>query len=316
MTSRDSRNAETGPLAFLLILLSGVWLTASYADGVPAHYLVFEIDQEDLVEPVFSRLVVLSELPPSKTDEELEAAQAAALEERRLTLRLISTEGQSLFQNVIELPKWIRGEFHGVMRSGGGWEIDSHRLPTQRVAFVVRVPVVEGSRLIIEGRGRSVFELDELSARATELRLSELASIDEGVVEAVQGGSPTNRVDLLIIGDGYTAAQQGLFNSDAATLENDFLSVTPVAEYSNFVNVSTLFSPSAESGADHPPYDASCVGDNPTCCADPTAQNDPLAGTYVNTAFRGRYCAFNIHRLLVVDNPTVLAAASSQDSLS
>ena len=79
-----------------------------------------------------------------------------------------------------------------------------------------------------------------------------------------------------------------------------FFQATPYAEYKNFVNASSLFVASTESGADHPPYDAGCTGQL-TCCADPDALIDPLAGTYVDTAFDARFCAFNIHRLLVVN---------------
>ena len=42
--------------------------------------------------------------------------------------------------------------------------------------------------------------------------------------------------------------------------------------------------------------------------------SDPLAGTFVDTAFDARYCSFQIHRLLVVDGSAVLAAAAAVPS--
>jgi hypothetical protein len=113
------------------------------------------------------------------------------------------------------------------------------------------------------------------------------------------------------MGDGYTAAQSAAFSTNASNLENGFFNVTPYSEYKNYVNVTSLFTASAESGADHPPYDEFCVSGDPNCCADTAAQSDPLADTYVDTAFNARYCQSNIHRLLVVDTSLVFAAASA-----
>jgi len=73
-----------------------------------------------------------------------------------------------------------------------------------------------------------------------------------------------------------------------------------------------LFTASAQDGADHPPYEASCQPGYPvTCCSDPAALDDPLAGAFVDTPFDGSYCSFGVQRLLVVDTAAVLAAASA-----
>jgi hypothetical protein len=118
-------------------------------------------------------------------------------------------------------------------------------------------------------------------------------------------------VDLLVLGDGYTSSQSAKFTTDSAAVIADFFSIPPLSTYSNYFNIHTLFTPSTQSGADHPPYNAACTGDNPTCCSDPLMQSDPLRGMMVNTAFDGRFCAFSIHRLLVVDGNKVLAAAAA-----
>lgn len=297
-----------------LICLLGVFLVTismvAVRAGEPVHYLVFEVAEDGTVDPVFHRLVELPSWPTSSTDaEQLKAQEENAGLETLVTLKVISSQGEIVHRGIAEWPRWLRGEFHGEQRTDGAWSINSHRLPVQRPVFVARIPAIPGSRLIVEGTVRSTFDLDEVMERAGELRLAELANIP--VSKRIQGGVSSNRVDLLVMGDGYTAAQRTQFNSEVVTQINDFFSITPYAEYKNFVNVTSLFSASAESGADHPPYNPSCTGDNPSCCADSTMLSDPLAGTFVDTAFSARFCSFNIHRLLVVDTSRVLAVASA-----
>jgi hypothetical protein len=122
-------------------------------------------------------------------------------------------------------------------------------------------------------------------------------------------GPPGNRVDLLVMGDGYTAAQQTKFSNDAASVITGFFGISPYAEYSNYVNVHMLHTPSSEAGADHPPYQAGCSSSS--CCGDPDMLSDPLQGTFVDTAFDARFCTNNIHRLLTVNGSKVWAAAAA-----
>ena len=114
---------------------------------------------------------------------------------------------------------------------------------------------------------------------------------------------------MLVMGDGYTSAQQALFDNDAMILYDAFFNLSPYKEYQSFVNWTTGFVASNQSGADHPPYQAGCT--TSTCCADPEAQSDPFAGQFVNTAFSATFCPFQIHRLVTVNDGAVLAAAAA-----
>ena len=79
--------------------------------------------------------------------------------------------------------------------------------------------------------------------------------------------------------------------------------------------MTALFTPSAQSGADHPPYKADCNVYDYKCCADSSAQYDPKAagsGTYVDTAFDSTFCGSpQIHRALISNTTKVLAAATA-----
>ncbi len=275
--------------------------------AVNGHYIVFEQDGTGRIRALFHRRVKLAApLRSLDAQELLERLSRPSRQTDMVEVDLEDARGFAVYQDVVDTQRWMRGEFHGA-----GGSIDGHILPLDSKVFVVRVPEAAGTKLVVRPKGSAAttFDPEGLAADAT----LPLAGVSGALAQAVTPppANPQNRVDLLIMGDGYTAAESGKFASDASTLENDFFSITPYMEYRNFVNVSTIFTASAQSGADHPPYNADCAQGAPSCCADPEMQSDPLAGTVANTAFDATYCTYNIHRLLTVNTSLVLAAASA-----
>jgi len=67
----------------------------------------------------------------------------------------------------------------------------------------------------------------------------------------VSGPSP-QKVDLLILGDGYTQAEMGKFEADAKRLSAHLFSVSPFKERANDFNVWALAVPTQESGVSRP----------------------------------------------------------------
>ncbi len=65
-------------------------------------------------------------------------------------------------------------------------------------------------------------------------------------------GNPNNRINLLIMGDGYMSSEMNTFRSDAQLVANYFFSVPPYSLYRNFFNVFGIEVVSNESGNDHP----------------------------------------------------------------
>lgn len=65
-------------------------------------------------------------------------------------------------------------------------------------------------------------------------------------------GDPTERVDFLILGDGYTAAEAGKFEADAKRLTEVLFSTSPFKENRRHFNVWGLCPPAAESGISRP----------------------------------------------------------------
>lgn len=72
------------------------------------------------------------------------------------------------------------------------------------------------------------------------------------LIEIQKSGDPESKVDFLIIGDGYTAAESKKFEQDARRLTQVLFSTSPFKERRNDFNVWGLCPPSAESGISRP----------------------------------------------------------------
>ncbi len=86
-------------------------------------------------------------------------------------------------------------------------------------------------------KARGVIEVKHRDARA----------IDE-VVTLVSNGPPANRIDLVFMGDGYTAAEKPKFLADVQRLVDDIFKSDTYASYRAIFNVHAVFRASAESG--------------------------------------------------------------------
>jgi len=67
-----------------------------------------------------------------------------------------------------------------------------------------------------------------------------------------KSGDPAMKVDFLILGDGYTAAEEPKFEKDARRLIDILFSTSPFREHRGDFNVWGLCPPSAESGVSSP----------------------------------------------------------------
>lgn len=107
-------------------------------------------------------------------------------------------------------------------------------------------------------------------------------SVAAPVTQLVNSGWATRRVDIVIVGDGYTAAEMGKFRTDAATAAAAYFTEPPYDEYRRYFNVRAVEVESAESGADH-----------------------PSRGVFRDTAFDAAYDCAGITRLICVDTGAV-----------
>jgi len=100
---------------------------------------------------------------------------------------------------------------------------------------------------------------------------------------------PRNRVDLVFVGDGYTASQLGAYASRVQSITDVFFRKEPFKTYQNYFTVHRVDVVSNQSGVDH----------------------DPAFGVQKDTALGMGYFCGGIERLLCVDVGSALAFASN-----
>ncbi len=72
------------------------------------------------------------------------------------------------------------------------------------------------------------------------------------LIELQKSGDPATKVDFLILGDGYTAAEQSKFEKDAHRLMDILFSTSPFKEHRGDFNVWGLCPPAEQSGISRP----------------------------------------------------------------
>ncbi|MFH7599196.1 M64 family metallopeptidase [Streptomyces racemochromogenes] len=152
--------------------------------------------------------------------------------------------------------------------------------PTARPGVEVEIPGPEhggeaGSgrtRVPAAGRGKPAGRLSE-SARAA----------DGQVTKTVDNGPTSDRLDVVFVGDGYTAAELDRFHADVRAKWAEVTAVEPYTTYRDLFNVWTVDAVSAQSGV----------------------SGDPGPDTVRDTALGSYFWCDSIERLLCVDQPKV-----------
>lgn len=292
----QSRCLRFGPL-FLLAM-------GADAMALPAHYVVFQFDGHGHAVPMFHAEVELASDPGPLSAERV----GSDTEIERVAWRPIKNGVVGTVRE-IEVPRFLRAEFAHDAQTGVG-EIDARMVEASDRSFVLRVAIDEAESVeLVTDAGPQRVDLVALAANARSLPLAGIAPTKVERVAASAAAYSGNRVDILVLGDGYTSAQQATFNTHVAALKTAIFAVSPYKDYESYVNWQSGFVASTQSGADHPPYQAGCT--TTSCCSDTAAQGDVAAGTFVSTALDGRYCTSQIHRLLSVSSSKVFAAAAA-----
>jgi hypothetical protein len=83
--------------------------------------------------------------------------------------------------------------------------------------------------------------------------LTALAAAQQPTVTTVlSNGTTQTRYDMVILGDGYQAAQQAQFNQDVLNFLTALFQKQPYQTFAGYFNVHTVFRASVDSGADRP----------------------------------------------------------------
>ncbi|HEY7292467.1 MAG TPA: IgA Peptidase M64 [Vicinamibacterales bacterium] len=88
---------------------------------------------------------------------------------------------------------------------------------------------------------------------ADKFVLRNTAAPDAGpLIKLHEAGDPADKLDFLILGDGYTAAERGKFERDARKLVATLFATSPFKERQGDINVWGLVPPAAQSGVSRP----------------------------------------------------------------
>lgn len=68
----------------------------------------------------------------------------------------------------------------------------------------------------------------------------------------VSNGPASNRINLVLLAEGYTSVQRATFLADATNVVNNLLARPPFQTYRGYFNASAIFIASSQSGSDHP----------------------------------------------------------------
>ncbi|SFQ24818.1 IgA Peptidase M64 [Actinomadura madurae] len=135
-----------------------------------------------------------------------------------------------------------------------------------------------GRTIVIGTAAAAVLSMAAAPARAAD-------PADAQVVPVQVTGDPAKRFNLVVLGDGYTAADMPKFRTHLAEHLNDLWTIEPFKSYRSYINVYAVEIPSGESGV-------SC---------DP-ALSSPRRNTPLSMAFWSGCRDDGIQRLLVMDD--------------
>ncbi|MEM8684552.1 MAG: M64 family metallopeptidase, partial [Pseudomonadota bacterium] len=122
---------------------------------------------------------------------------------------------------------------------------ESVRFPAQEKPFTLVIKKRDDNNDFIDVWRLPVDPSDVLVHRET-------APYTDEVVSVHYSGDPSNKVDLLLLGDGYTAEETGNFIERARELAADLLATSPFRERADDFNVWALAPVARESGVSRP----------------------------------------------------------------
>ncbi|MES2681283.1 MAG: M64 family metallopeptidase [Bacteroidota bacterium] len=114
----------------------------------------------------------------------------------------------------------------------------------------------------------------------------------------VKTGPINKRINLVIMGDGYTTAQMPQFVTNATTLANYLLNATPFFNYKKYFNVFAIQCPSPQSGVSHP--------GNATDVTEPAS---PLVS--VTNNFNTKFDCYGTHRSIYSMNGSAVFSVAA-----
>jgi hypothetical protein len=175
----------------------------------------------------------------------------------------------------------------------GEWETtDEAKARARAFHESLRLPLPAGpARVVLQKRGpdQSFREVWTLAIDPADAAIDRSGPSSFPVWAVHRSGEPQDKVDLLLMGDGYTAAEMPRWHDDARRLAEMLFAVSPFKERRGDFNVWAVDTPSEQGGVSR-----------------------PSEGIYRRSALRATYDAFGSERyVLAFDNKRLREAASA-----
>ena len=138
----------------------------------------------------------------------------------------------------------------------GEWETTAEAKKMNRTfSESLRFPLIDKpAKIVVKKRdARNVFrDIWSVTIDPAD-KFVDPTGVDAGPLVALrQTGDPAQKLDVLILGDGYTAAERGKFERDARRLSDILLATSPFKQRRADINVWGLCPAAAESGVSRP----------------------------------------------------------------
>lgn len=149
-----------------------------------------------------------------------------------------------------------------------------------------------GDQVMVDVHGCFGDEHGNLSGGIHQIAMDDEVQEFIDAMNQLNAGAVDNRVDLVFVGDGYTASEQAQFQTDVDGIVDSLYQYEPFTSYQSYFRVTAVEVISNESGVD----------------------NDPSQGVLRDTALDMSYWCSNIERLLCVNvGKAYTAAAAAPD---
>lgn len=186
-------------------------------------------------------------------------------------LQLVMEQQSSLMFSVSQVFSFVSMQYSSLLEFGVKIPIGIEGAKD----YVIKVPKVGSDDLYEALR----LDLDELKAGKVEPVL-------EGEAETIiENADPRDAIDIVILGDGYTADQREEFEGDAKVIGERLLKTSPFKEHKAVFNIHSVWTPANESGAG---YDCTGVSVLDRDCKD-ELRDTPFETVFVLTALADRF---------------------------
>lgn len=140
----------------------------------------------------------------------------------------------------------------------GEWETTGEASRMRRtfhesLRFPAPAPGVKVKIRLSKRDAKNVFQpIWEVPVDPGDILVSTAKPPQQELIELHKSGEAADKLDLLVLGDGYTAAEKGLFLEQARQFKDAFFAVSPFKERKNDFNIWGLVPPAAEQGISRP----------------------------------------------------------------